>query len=83
MHLKERKYEDVTTIRSLESLLLKKRGYIFRMPKPGKSVILLLSGGLDSITCWGMLMEEFKLNVYPISFDRGERRRHQEVDSIN
>jgi 7-cyano-7-deazaguanine synthase in queuosine biosynthesis len=80
--LKKRKLENLDEINSIETMLLKNRGYIFKMPKPGEPVILLLSGGLDSITCWAILMEHFHLNVYPISFDRGERRRHREVYSV-
>jgi ferredoxin len=67
----------------MENFLRKKRGYVFRMPKPGSPVVLLLSGGLDSIVSWGILMKEFKLPVYPLFFDRGEKRHGKERDAIN
>ncbi len=38
------------------------------MPNEGEAVILLLSGGLDSICLWNMLLNKYKLNVYPIFF---------------
>jgi 7-cyano-7-deazaguanine synthase in queuosine biosynthesis len=80
--LKKRKLEDLGAIRSIESMLLRKRGYIFRMPKPGDPVILLLSGGIDSIVSWNILMERYSLNVYPIFLDKGEKRKRREIDSI-
>jgi len=81
--LTKKTLEDVDVIQNIEALLLKKRGYVFVMPKPGEPCILLLSGGLDSVTCWGILMEEFGLEVYPITLDRGERRRHNEESSVH
>lgn len=76
--LKKRKLEDLDLIKLIESWLKKKRGYIFKMPKKGSDVVLMASGGLDSMTCWGLLMKEYDLNVYPITFDRGEKRRSRE-----
>ncbi|PJE67798.1 hypothetical protein COU95_00420 [Candidatus Shapirobacteria bacterium CG10_big_fil_rev_8_21_14_0_10_40_9] len=81
--LKKRRLEDLETIRVIEDFLLKKRGYVFRMPPPGSPVILLVSGGMDSITSWGISMEEFGLKVYPLSFDKGEKRRKKEEASLN
>lgn len=68
--LKKRKLEDFGVIDNIESCLREKRGYVFRMPQPGSSVILLLSGGLDSIVSWGILMKEYGLKVYPLFFNR-------------
>lgn len=82
-NLRKRKLENLSVIKQIEKTLLKQRGYIFRMPKRGSSVILLLSGGLDSIICWGILMEELGLHVYPLSFDLGEKRARKEEKSIN
>lgn len=81
--LKHRKLEDVEFIKNVENELIRKRGYIYRKPLKGDSVVLLLSGGLDSVTCWGILMKEFGLNVYPLSFDRGEKRAKREKASID
>lgn len=80
--LRRRKVENITTITLIERSLRRERGYVFRMPKKGTSVILLLSGGLDSIVCWGLLMEEFGLHVYPLSIDKGEKRAFKEKVAI-
>lgn len=82
-NLRARGLEDLSTIKLIETSLKKQRGYIFHQPAKGDSVVLLLSGGLDSVTCWGILMEEFGLHVYPISFDRGEKRAPKEKKSID
>ncbi|MEK7119431.1 MAG: hypothetical protein AAB889_02820, partial [Patescibacteria group bacterium] len=42
--LRERPFEDIGAIRTIESFFKKKRGYIFKKPKPGTPVILLVSG---------------------------------------
>ncbi len=81
--IKKRKTERVGIINTLEKTLLKLRGYIFKQPKKGSSVILLLSGGLDSVVAWGILMEEYGLSVYPISFDTAEARSDKEKASID
>lgn len=81
--LKTRNLENISVIKQIERSLLEQRKYIFRMPKRGSSVVLLLSGGLDSVTSWGILMKEFGLHVYPLSFNRGEKRAPREETSIN
>jgi 7-cyano-7-deazaguanine synthase in queuosine biosynthesis len=80
--LKKRKLEDFKKISIFEKMLIAERGYVFKMPKRGSNVILLLSGGLDSIVTWGILMKEYGLNVYPITLNRGEKRRKKELASI-
>jgi len=82
-NLKTRKLENIPIIKVIEDSLKTQRGFIFRMPKKGSPVILLLSGGLDSVTCWGILMKEYGLSVYPLSFDRGEKRAFKEKASID
>lgn len=82
-NLKTRKLEKIGVISEIEKILKKQRGYVFKMPRKGSSVILLLSGGLDSVTSWGILMKEYGFNVYPISFDRGEKRAFKEKASID
>ena len=76
--LKKRKLEDLGKIACFEKILKDGRGHVFKMPKRGSDVILLASGGLDSMTVWGILMKEYGLNVYPITFNRGEKRRKRE-----
>lgn len=64
--LKARKFENIDLINFIEKHFLKKRGYVFKMPNPGESVILLYSGGLDSTIAWAYLIEKYKLHVYPL-----------------
>lgn len=59
-------HEDLKTIRAVEQLIRNRRRYIFRMPKTGGSVVLLLSGGLDSIIAWGVLLHTYRVHTYPI-----------------
>ena len=40
---------------------------MFRMPKPGTPVVLLLSGGMDSVTAWHILIRRFRLIPYPFT----------------
>jgi len=80
--LKKRKLEDIKKIQTFEKLLKDERGYVFKMPKRGSNVILMASGGLDSMAVWGILMKEYGLNVYPITFDRGEKRRKNEFNAF-
>ena len=69
--------ENVKTMNVLERVLRERRGYVFRMPPPGKPVILLLSGGLDSIISWAILLKEYQLRVYPVFLIRGRRREEK------
>lgn len=73
--LKKRNFEDPKLISSIEKHFIEKRGYVFKMPKPGESVILLYSGGLDSTIAWAYLIEKYKLHVYPLIF-KGETRKN-------
>lgn len=68
--------EDPLILDSLNKLFIQKRGTSFTMPKAHKGAILLLSGGFDSILLWGVLMDTFKIHIYPVSATRkwGERK---------
>ena len=79
--LKARPQENYKTLEKIENIL-KEQGGIFKMPSPGSSVILLLSGGLDSIVCWAILMKEYKLKVYPLTINNNKKRRLFEKKSI-
>ncbi len=80
--IKKRESEDFSNIKLFEKILIKKRGFVFKMPNKGSNVILMASGGLDSMVVWGILMKEFGLNVYPITFNRGDKRRKQELNAL-
>lgn len=81
--LKERKYENIEVIKMVERLLIEKRGYVFKMPRKNTPVILLLSGGLDSIVVWALLLNTYQYQVYPVFFRRVEKRYKREKKAIN
>jgi XTP/dITP diphosphohydrolase len=64
--------EDKEIINSINRILLKKRGYVVRMPKTGESVVAPLSGGMDSVVNIAMLLKEYKLNVFPFFINRNQ-----------
>lgn len=81
--LKTRRFENLSVINMIEKIFLAKRGYVFRMPKPGTPVILMVSGGLDSTITWGLLMDKYKLPVYPLFLHRGLRRKIRERSAVD
>lgn len=81
--LKENPIEDVDTIQQIESYLRQKRGYVFRMPKPGEPVILMLSGGADSVSICDILLRKYRLQVYPLHLRRGQLRMPVEERSVS
>jgi hypothetical protein len=68
--LKKSPHEDLELITLIENYLKKQRGFVSKMPEAGEKVVLLLSGGLDSIITWAFLMKELQLQVYPIIVKR-------------
>ena len=52
------------------------------MPPKGSDVIHLVSGGIDSIVSWAILMEEYGLKVHPVCINTGQKRHAQELKSI-
>ncbi len=81
--IQKRKFEESSVTSSLENVFKKKRGYVFRMPKPDSEVLLLVSGGLDSILIWGFLMERYHLKVHPLFLNKGEQRASREENSLD
>lgn len=68
--LKSSPLEDLTILKKVENILTKKRGYVFKIPSKNTPVISFMSGGLDSTVVTAMLMEKYKLEVFPIFFNR-------------
>jgi len=81
--LGKRNLEDIEAIKLIEKFLIGKRRYIFKMPKPNTPVVLLVSGGLDSTITWGLLMDKFRLKVYPLFFKRGINRWKKESKALD
>lgn len=80
--LKERPFENITVINLIEGFLRKKRGCVIRIPNKGTNIIHLVSGGIDSIVTWAMLMEKYGLRVHPISLKTGQKRHIYELESL-
>ncbi len=61
-------FEDKKLKSSLDKILIGHRGHTFKLPEKGSPVLLIVSGGIDSIMLWFTLLRKFKLVVYPIHF---------------
>lgn len=78
--IESRELEDYRDIKKIEEFLKSRREYVVKIPKEGSPVILLFSGGLDTTIIAHILLEEFKLTVYPVfirrnhSFESAEER---------
>ncbi len=66
-----RQHEDISLIRSTETMIRSLRKDVFRLPDAGGSAVLLLSGGLDSVIAWEMLLGQYRLHVYPLVVSHG------------
>ncbi len=81
--IKKRPFENLKNILTVEDFFFKIRGHVFKMPKPGTPVVVLVSGGLDSIITWGILLEKYKLRTYPLFIFRDAKRSKKEEKSVN
>ncbi|MDR0850688.1 MAG: 7-cyano-7-deazaguanine synthase [Christensenellaceae bacterium] len=61
--------------------LLKKRGWISKIPE-SKKAVMLVSGGYDSIVTAARLIKDYGMELYPVYIDRGARNREGELSSI-
>lgn len=66
---------------SFEKILVKKRGFISKFPKNRKAV-MIVSGGLDSITTCAVLMKDYNIELYPLHIKRGQTNHEAEFKSI-
>ncbi len=79
----EKDSENPELLNLIDDYLLKRRGYIVKMPKPGESVVACMSGGLDSTANIAMLLEEYKLEVYPFFIKRGQSCYVYEKEAVD
>jgi tRNA(Ile)-lysidine synthase TilS/MesJ len=80
--LKREDFEDEKVLKQLNQIFLSKRGYDFRMPQKDDPVVIQISGGLDSIAIWNILLGKYKLHVYPVHFFNPNRFFRGEEESI-
>jgi 7-cyano-7-deazaguanine synthase in queuosine biosynthesis len=67
---------------SIEKILMKKRGYVFKIPRR-QPVILLVSGGLDSAVAIDKVIRQWNVSVYPLFIKRGARAERYEEQAFN
>ena len=80
--IKKNPLEDIEYIKNVEKQLIKRRGYIFKMPKKKTPVILMFSGGLDSTTICDILLRKYGLQVFPLHLRRGQIRMPIEEKAV-
>lgn len=68
--------------KKIEELLINERGFIVNVEK-NDSVVLLVSGGLDSIITMAYIVEKYDINVYPLFIKRGARAEKKELESAH
>ena len=66
----------------LEGILQNERGYISREPYK-EDVVVLCSGGLDSVVMIHKLAEEYQSNIYPLFIRRGARAEKLEEEAFD
>jgi 7-cyano-7-deazaguanine synthase len=81
--LAKRSKENIKLLSLTEKCLRDIRGYVFKMPRRGTSVVTGMSGGADSTVTTAILMEDFGLEVYPFFVNRGQRALMYEIKSLN
>jgi len=81
--IKDRYDEDLEVLQDIDNIFKKKRGFIVKMPKANTPVIVSLSGGLDSVSNVGVLLDKFKLQVYPFFINREQTSYKWERKSVD
>ncbi len=66
----------------IERILIKKRGYVFKVPE-NQPVVLLVSGGLDSAVAIDKIIREWKVKVYPLFVKRGAKSEKYEEKAFD
>lgn len=79
--IKHRELENIEALKQIENTLSKNRGFVFKLPKEQSPVIMLFSGGMDSVALTFMLLEKYKLHIYPIFIKRSQQRTGKELKS--
>ena len=73
-------YDD--TLRTIEEIFLKERSYTFEIPH-GEDVLVLLSGGLDSVAMSHMVAKEWQCRIFPLYIKRGARAEKYEEQAFD
>lgn len=70
------------TVQTIERILIRERGYIFKVPRGG-DVVFLASGGLDSVVSMDKVIQEWDVNLYPLFIKRGARAEKFEEQAFD
>ncbi len=81
--LNSRKLEDPKLIQTIENIFKEQKGHVMKRPLANSHVILMFSGGMDSVTTWAYLMEVYKVHVHPVFLRRGQKRVAFEEKSVD
>jgi len=65
-----------------DNLILKKRNWISRWPK-NKKTVMIISGGLDSVTTTARLIQEQNIKIFPLHIERGQSNLKAEIKSVD
>lgn len=65
---------------AIEQILVQEKGFVVRIDK-NSSVVLLISGGLDSVITLSYVIEKFNINVYPLFIKRGAKAETKELEA--
>lgn len=78
--VKENQKNFKDTLFKIENILLNERDFITRVEE-NTPIVLLVSGGLDSIVSISYIIETFKSEIYPLFIRRGARAEKYEIES--
>lgn len=81
--MKRKDFEDREILAMVGDIYHKRKKKQFSIPPPGSAVVLLLSGGLDSIGLWFMLLNKYKLAVYPLYCYLKDTENKKQRESIS
>ncbi len=71
-------FENKRALERIEDIIKKEKSTTSPIFKKGEGAILLLSGGMDSICLWFLLLHKYKIPVYPIfCFVEGKENTRQ------
>jgi 7-cyano-7-deazaguanine synthase in queuosine biosynthesis len=70
------------SIDAYEQILINKRGYVSRLPE-NRKVVMIISGGLDSIVTSARLILDYKMELFPMHIHRGQTNAEAENGSVD
>lgn len=66
----------------IDNILLDGRGFVSKRPK-SKCVVMIVSGGLDSVITSARLIEDYELELFPLHIHRGQTNTNAENKSVD